>query len=80
MSCPNVVVSPGAPGTTFAIWGNQVTLSTTDLVGFGVTATGGKVSLKCSDGRTLKDALTIVSWSAQTIVVTLPLKTAVAAC
>ena len=78
MACPVVVVAPGSPNTTPAIWGNQVTLSTTDPVGFGVTA--GKVSLKCSDGRTLVDALSIVSWLPQTIVFTLPAKTAVVAC
>jgi len=55
-----------------------VTLSTVDLVGFGPTS--GKVSLKCSDGRTLVDALPIVSWLPQAIVVTLPAQSAVAAC
>jgi hypothetical protein len=78
MTCPAVVVAPGALGTTPALWGNQVTLSTTDLVGFGPTA--GKVSLKCSDGRTLADALTLVSWLPQAIVFTLPARSAVATC
>jgi hypothetical protein len=78
MTCPLVVVTPGELGTTPALWGNQVTLSTTDLVGFGPTA--GKVSLKCSDGRTLADALAIVSWLSQAIVFTLPAKSAVATC
>jgi hypothetical protein len=79
-SCPNVVVTPGTPGTAPATWGNPITLSTADLVGFGVLSAGSKVSLKCSDGRTLLDALAVVSWSAQAIVCTLPPKNAVAAC
>jgi len=78
--CPNVILTPGAPGTAPATWGNPVTLATTDLVGFGTMSAGSKVSLKCSDTRTLVDALPVVSWSPQTIVVTLPAKNAVAAC
>ncbi len=78
MACPTIIVTPGSSGVTPALWGGQVTLSTTDLVGFGPTS--GKVSLKCSDGRTLVDALPIVSWFPQTIVVTLPAQNAVAAC
>jgi hypothetical protein len=78
MACPAIIVTPGSPGTTPAVWGTKVTLSTTDLVGFGPTS--GKVSLKCSDGRTLVDALAIVSWLPQAVVVTLPAQSAVAAC
>ena len=78
MACPTIVVAPGSPNTTPAVWGGQVTLSTTDLIGFGPTP--GAVSLRCSDGRVLAAALTIVSWLPQTVVVTLPAQNAVAAC
>src|SRR5918911_166546 len=78
-TCPTVIVAPGGPGRAPATWGSAITLSTTNLVGFGVRSTDSKVSLKCSDGRTLAQ-LPIVSWSAQEIVCMLPAKSSVAAC
>lgn len=79
LTCPTVIVTPGTPGTAPAVWGSAMTLSTTDPVGFGIRSTDSKVSLQCSDGRTLAQ-LPILSWSPQEIVCTLPAKSAVAAC